>query len=166
PQFILKVALRGCLRTPRVRLASAGSSGARTQGGGNSSAIAPTEDTAPRRSAAVRRARGVLRQPLRPNARERLERAAATGVARGRGHDRELCDAGVAELAGTRPYLGLAADEADRSRQARRHVLQQFAGRRSSTRPLDQLLETGSREHLSVAGRRQVGDRAPAELRD
>jgi hypothetical protein len=42
----------------------AGSSGARTQGGRNSSAIAPTEDTAPRRSAAARRARGVLRQPL------------------------------------------------------------------------------------------------------
>ena len=37
---------------PRVRLASAGSSGARTQGGGNSSAIAPTEDAA---SAQIRR---------------------------------------------------------------------------------------------------------------
>ena len=57
-------AARGCLMTPRVRLASAGSSEARTQGGCNSSAIAPTEDAASRRSAAARRARGVVRQPL------------------------------------------------------------------------------------------------------
>ena len=38
--------IRGWLMTSRVRPASAGSSGARTQGGGNGSAIAPTEDDA------------------------------------------------------------------------------------------------------------------------
>ena len=57
--------LRARLTTPRVRLTSAGPSGARTQGGGNSSAIAPTEDDGPRRSVAARRARGVLRPALR-----------------------------------------------------------------------------------------------------
>src|SRR2546421_4370029 len=61
---VLLGALRGCLRTPRVRLAAPNQVGARTQGGGNSGAMAPTEDAAPRRFAAARRARGVLRQPL------------------------------------------------------------------------------------------------------
>jgi len=38
---------KGLWVDPRVRLASAGPSGARTQGGANSNAIRPTEDAAP-----------------------------------------------------------------------------------------------------------------------
>ena len=52
---------------PRVRLASAGPSGARTQGGRIVGTIRPTEDAAPRSvSAAARRARGVLDRTLKP----------------------------------------------------------------------------------------------------
>ncbi len=56
--------LRGRFQDPRVRLAGAGSSESRTQGGGDSRATGPIEDADPRRSAAARRARGFWKRPL------------------------------------------------------------------------------------------------------
>src|SRR3989442_7098655 len=78
-----RFAARGCRETPRVRLASAGSSGARTQGGSNSQRLLRRPRTPhPRRSAAARRARGFwdsLLLVLRDELVERLARAAAHG---------------------------------------------------------------------------------------
>jgi hypothetical protein len=59
------VAVRGCFIAPRVRLVSAGPSGARTQEGRIVGTIWPTEDAVSRSvSAAARCARGAMKQPL------------------------------------------------------------------------------------------------------
>jgi len=76
------VAARGCFITPRVRLASAGPSGARTQEDRIVGAIWPTEDAAPRSvSAAARRAREVMRQPLNASHNQDASRTTALATA-------------------------------------------------------------------------------------